>query len=108
MAPGTLRNGAKCYRNTPKGKLCSNHLKTSKPTSAAKNAKKVKFEGASEEANVIKSHDEPTLRKKNRKGQNKKPNSYQSNADPSEDGRNYVLDCMNLGETVQESESDSE
>ena len=55
----------------------------------------------------MKSHDEPIPRNKNRKRDNKKPKSVQADADPSEDGRNYGLDRMNLGETAQESESNS-
>ena len=55
----------------------------------------------------MKSHDKPISRKKKGKRQNKKSNSDQADADPSEDGRNYVLDRLNLGETAQESESDS-
>ena len=56
----------------------------------------------------MKYYDDPIPRKKNIKGQNNKSNSDQANADPSEDGRNYGLDCLNLVETAQESESDSE
>ena len=59
--------------------------------------KTVKFEGASEEPNVIKSHDEPTPRKKTRNRDNKKPKIDQANADPSEDEHNYELDRLNLG-----------
>ena len=64
-----------------------------------KREKKVKFESASEEANIIKSHDEPIPRNKKGKGKNKKTESDQADADPSEDGRNYGLDRMNLGKT---------
>ena len=56
----------------------------------------------------MKSHDEPIPRKKNRKRDNKKPKSDQANVDPSEDGRNDGLEPLNLGETAQELESDSE
>ena len=73
-----------------------------------KRGKTVKFEGASEEANVMKYHDEPIPRKKKGKREKKKPKSDQVNADPSEVGRNYGLDRLNLREIAQESESDSE
>ena len=45
---------------------------------------------------------------KKSKRKNNKSNSKQVNADPLEDGVNDGLDRMNLGETAQESESDSE
>ena len=40
--------------------------------------------------------------------ENEKPKSDQANAYPSEDGRNYGLERLNLGETAQESEGDYE
>ena len=62
-----------------------------------KPVKTVKFESTSEEANVMKYHDEPIHKKKKVKRQSKKPKSDQSDADPSEDGRNNGLDSINLG-----------
>ena len=53
-----------------------------------KRGKTFKFEGASEEGGVMKSHYDPILQKKTIKRENKKPKSDQANADPSEDGRN--------------------
>ena len=55
----------------------------------------------------MKYHDEPIPRKKKWERENKKPKSDQVDAYPSEDGRNYGLDRLNLGETAQESEIDS-
>ena len=46
----------------------------------------------------MKSHDEPIPRNKRGGSQKKKPKSGQADADLSEYGRNYVLDCLNLGE----------
>ena len=54
------------------------------------------------------SHDEPIPKKKKVKRQSKKTKSDQDDADPLEDGRNYGLDRLNLWETEQESESNSE
>ena len=70
-----------------------------------KHGKTVKFESAAEEANIMKSHDEHTPKKKKEKRHNKKPKSDQTNADPSEDGRNYGPDRINLGEPAQASEN---
>ena len=56
----------------------------------------------------MKSHDEPIPKHNKGKRQNKKPSSDQANADPSEDGRNYGIEPLNLGEPVQDSENDSE
>ena len=46
---------------------------------------------------------------KNKKGgkQKEKTKSKQANADPSQDGRTYGIDHLNLGEPVNDSESDS-
>ena len=55
----------------------------------------------------MKYHDEPIPRKKKGERENKKPKSDQVDAYLSEDGRNYGLDRLNLGETAQESEIDS-
>ena len=67
-------------------------------SSSNKSGKIVKFESATEEANIMKSHDDIIPRKKEGKRQNNKSNSDQSNAGPSEDGRNYGLDRLNLVE----------
>ena len=56
----------------------------------------------------MESHDEPIPRNEKGKRQNNKSKSDQANADPSEDGRNYVLGRLNLVEPAQDSESDSE
>ena len=49
----------------------------------------------------------PSQERKMEKMQNKKSKSNQADADPSEDGRNYGLDCLNLWEPAQDSLSDS-
>ena len=54
------------------------------------------------------SHDEPTQRKKKGKSHSKKTKIDQTDTDPSQDGRNYGLDRLNLGETAHELEIDSE
>ena len=72
------------------------------PPSGNKHGKTVKFENATEEANIIKSHDEPIQRKKKGKEQNNNSKSDQINADPSENESNYGLDRLNLGKTTQE------
>ena len=46
----------------------------------------------------MKSHNEPTPRKKKVKSHNKKPKSDQANAYPSEDGHDYGLERLNMGE----------
>ena len=51
-------------------------------SSGNKRSKIVNFESASEEANIIKSHDEPIPRKKKVKVKNKKTKIDQANADP--------------------------
>ena len=56
----------------------------------------------------MKYHDEPIPRNRKGKIQNKKLKSDQANADISEDGRNYGLEHLNLGEPAQDSENDSE
>ena len=43
-----------------------------------------------------------------RESQNKESKSDNSNADPSEDGLNYSIDCLNLLEPVNDSQNDSE
>ena len=53
----------------------------------------------------MKLHDEPIPIKKKGKRQNKKPKSDQADADPSEDGHNYGIDRLNLGEPAQESDN---
>ena len=68
-----------------------------------KRGKTVKFENASEEAKIMKSHDETIQKNKRRKKQKKKLNSDQANVDPSQDGNIYGIDCMNLGEPEQDS-----
>ena len=67
----------------------------------------VKFESATEEVNIMKSHDEPISRKKKGKRQDRKSKSDQAYADPSEDGRNCGLDHINLWEPAQDSKNDS-
>ena len=76
-------------------------------SSGNKHGKTVKFENATEEENIIKSHDAPMQIKKKGKGHNNKSKSNQINADPSEDERNYRLDRLNLVKTTQESGSNS-
>ena len=49
----------------------------------------------------------PFQERKRWKRQKKKPKSDQDDADPSEYGRNYGLDRLNLGEPSQEFKSDS-
>ena len=73
-----------------------------------KRGKTIKFERAAEEVNIMKLHDGPTPRNKKGKRQNNKPKSDQANAYPSEYGKNYGLDRINLGETAEDSENDSE
>ena len=58
-------------------------------SSSNKRRKTVKFKSASEEADVMKYHDEPIPKKKKRKRQSDKTNSDKADADPSEYGRNY-------------------
>ena len=55
----------------------------------------------------MKSYDEPIPIKKKGKRQNKKSKRDQADSDPSDDGRNYGLDRINLGEPAQDSENDS-
>ena len=53
------------------------------------------------------SHDTPIPREGKLKKQNKKPKSDQANTAPSEDGRSYGIDRLNLGELANNLESDS-
>ena len=70
--------------------------------------KTVKFDNNMQDVNTMVSHDSPTPREKKGGYQKKKPKSDQDNAAISEDERTYVIDCINLGEHVHDSESDSE
>ena len=93
MAPVTLPKKAKCYRITRKTHILQKPFKDKQSRSSSnKSGKTVKFESASQEANVMNSHDEPIPRKKKGKKQNRKTKSDQADADPSEDGRNCGLD----------------
>ena len=51
-------------------------------------------------------HDATTPRKNKGKNQTKKTKSEKYNVVPSENGRTYGIDPLNLGEPVNESESD--
>ena len=61
-----------------------------------KRTKTVKFSNATQEVNIMKSHDGPIPKNKKGDNQKKNPKSEQAKADPSEDGRNYGIDCLNL------------
>ena len=56
----------------------------------------------------MKSYDEPITRNKKGKRYNKKPRSDQDDADPSEDGRNYGLELLNLREPAQDLDNECE
>ena len=64
-----------------------------------KRGKPVKFESTVKEVNIMKSHDEPILRKKKGRSHNKKLNSDQAYAETSEYGRKYRLDPSESGRT---------
>ena len=71
-----------------------------------KRTKTVTFEDATQEVNTMKSHDEPIPKKNKVQNQKKKSNSYQANSDPSEDGRIYVIDRLNLNKPAHDLEND--
>ena len=48
-----------------------------------------------------------TTKKKKVKRQMKHRNSEPESAEPTEDGHNYIIDWLNIGETAQDSDSDS-
>ena len=48
-----------------------------------------------------------TTKKKKVKRQMKHRNSEPESAEPTEDGHNYIIDRLNIGETAQDSDSDS-
>ena len=50
-------------------------------------------------------HDEPIPKTKTKK--TIKPKMDQSDVAQSEDGRTYVIDCLNLGKPVNDSKNDS-
>ena len=64
-----------------------------------KPAKTVKVDDETQEVNTVKSHDEPIPKKKKGKKHKKMQKIEQYNADPSDDGRIYGIDHINLGET---------
>ena len=73
-----------------------------------KRANTVKFDGAKQEVNTMKSHDEPIPKKKKGKNHKKKPKSDQANADPSEDDFICGIDRLNLVKPEHDSENYSE
>ena len=50
-----------------------------------------------QEVNTMVSHDAPIPRKKKQGNQKRKSKSDQANEDPSDDGRTYGIDLLNLG-----------
>ena len=67
-----------------------------------KRTKTVKFDGATQEVNTMKYHDEPIPKKKKEKKQRENPKSDQANADPSEYEHIYGIGCLNLDEPAHE------